>query len=90
MRATKSPSPKMTKLEVLWIFAKTGGYLKPDNIINQLRPVPDRRSWYSYLARLKNQGLLERSPDHRKGHLAYCLTARGRARIEYLVRAGRR
>lgn len=79
----------MMKLDVLWIFAKTDGYLKPDNIINQLRPVPDRRSFYSYLGRLKNQGLLERFPNYRKGHLAYRLTARGRARIEYLVRAGK-
>lgn len=79
----------MTKLDVLGIFARTSGYLKPDNIIIQLRPVPDRRSFYSYLGRLKNQGLLERSPNYRKGHLAYRLTARGRARIEYLVRAGK-
>jgi len=80
----------MTKLGVLSIFARTGGYLKPDDILNQLRPVPDRRSLYSYLGRLRNQGLLERSPDYRKGHLAYRLTARGRARIEYLVRAGQK
>jgi DNA-binding MarR family transcriptional regulator len=36
------------------------------------------------LDRLKKQGLLERSPNPRRGQLAYFLTQRGRARLAYL------
>lgn len=41
---------------------------------------------YSYLLRLGRQGLLERKQAAR-GSLAYRLTERGRARLEYLRRA---
>jgi DNA-binding IclR family transcriptional regulator len=81
-------APEMTKLDVLSIFANIGGYLKPDNIINQLRPVPDRRSFYSYLGRLQRQGLLERHPNSRRGYLAYRLTPRGQARLDYFRKSG--
>jgi hypothetical protein len=77
---------KMTKLEVLAIFARHGGFLKPDAVLSRLQPVPDRRSLYSYLGRLKRQGLLDRHPNSRRGHLAHRLTDRGRARLEYFRR----
>jgi len=76
----------MTKLEVLRIFAQVNGFVKPDYVGSQLRPAPDRRSLYSYLGRLKDQGLLDRHPNPRRGHLTYCLTERGRTRLEYLRR----
>jgi hypothetical protein len=81
----------MTKLEVLRIFAQLNGFLKPDFVCHKIRPVPDRRPFYSYLARLKGQGLLDRHPNSRRGYLAYRLTERGRARMAYLQRQiGRR
>jgi hypothetical protein len=79
-------TPYMTKLQVLTIFGRKGGYLTPDGILSQLRPVLDRRSLYSYLARLQGQGLLVRHPNSRRGQLAYRLTERGLARAEYLHR----
>jgi len=78
----------MTKYDVLAIFLRSGKFLRPDDIRNLLRPVPDRRSFYSYLRRLQKQGLLERYPNPRRGYLAYRLTARGQARLEYLRRSG--
>ncbi len=51
----------MTKAEVLAIFARTGGYLRPDDI--RLPSPLNRGSLYSYLLRLQRQGLLERMPD---------------------------
>jgi hypothetical protein len=76
----------MTKLDVLQVFAQVNGFVKPDYVRARLRPAPDRRSLYSYLGRLKGQGLLDRNPNSRRGHLTYRLTERGRARIEYLRR----
>jgi len=77
----------MTKTQVLAIFLRSGKFLKPDDVCNLLRPVPDRHSFYSYLGRLRRQGLLERHPSSRRGYLAYRLTARGQARLEYLLRS---
>jgi hypothetical protein len=77
----------MTKLEVLQIFAQVNGFLKPDSVRGRLRPAPDRRSLYSYLGRLRRQGLLDRHPNSGRGHLTYRLTDRGRARMEYLRRS---
>ena len=51
---------RMTKYEVLAIFAETGGFVIPDDVRIRLEPMPDRRSIYSYLGRLARQGLLER------------------------------
>jgi len=79
---------EMTKSIVLTIFAKSGKFLTPDYVRNQLRPIPDRRSFYSYLGRLQKQGLLERHPNSRRGYLAYRLTSRGLARLEYFRRSG--
>jgi len=76
----------MTKLEVLLIFAQSSRYFRPDDVLNKLRPVPDRRSFYSYLGRLQRQGLLDRHPNSRRGQLAYRVTERGKARAEYLQR----
>jgi hypothetical protein len=79
----------MTKSQVLTIFLKSGNFLRPDNVCNLLRPIPDRRSFYSYLSRLEKQGLLESYPNARRGYLAYRLTTRGRARLDYFRRSGR-
>lgn len=64
----------MTKLKVLHIFANSSGFLTPDDVLRQLRPMPDRRSLYSYLGRLRGQGLLDRHPNSKRGQLAYRLT----------------
>jgi DNA-binding IclR family transcriptional regulator len=78
----------MTKLGVLRIFARAGRFARPDEVWAQLGRRLDRRSVYSYLDRLRRQGLLERPPNPRRGQLAYRLTARGQARLEYLHRSG--
>jgi DNA-binding PadR family transcriptional regulator len=75
----------MTKAEVLSIFDRAGRFLTPDQVCARLQTPPDRRSMYSYLLRLGRQGLLERKQAGR-GSLAYRLTERGRARLEYLRR----
>ncbi len=74
----------MTKLSVLLIFAESNSFLTPDQVCRKLEPRPDRRSLYSYLARLRRQGLLERGPNPRRGRLCYRLTNRGAERITYL------
>jgi DNA-binding IclR family transcriptional regulator len=79
---TNSPST-MSKPEILEIFARAGSFLTPDRVRLELRPHPDRRSVYSYLLRLKRQGLLEAGPNRRRGYLAYRLTERGQARLRY-------
>jgi DNA-binding PadR family transcriptional regulator len=78
----------MTKLSVLLIFAEGKSYLTPDQAREHIHPSPDRRSFYSYLQRLQKQGLLERSPNRRRGHLSYRITPRGHARIAYLRTSG--
>jgi DNA-binding PadR family transcriptional regulator len=74
----------MTKLGVLRIFARVGRFARPDEVWNQLARRLDRRSVYSYLDRLRRQGLLERLPNPRRGQLAYRLTPRGVERLAYL------
>ena len=74
----------MTKLEVLELFARTNGFLTPDRVWLGLQQRLDRRSVYSYLLRLKSQGLLETGANSKRGHLAYRLTQRGLARLQYL------
>lgn len=74
----------MTKLEVLTIFAQAGNFLTPDEIRERLGNPPERGSLYSYLKRLRLQGLLERDPRSRRGQLAYCITQKGRARLVWL------
>ena len=74
----------MTKLEVLKIFAQSRRFMKPDEVWHQLGRRLDRRSLYSYLDRLKKQGLVERNPNPRRGQLAYRLTQRGQARLANL------
>jgi len=73
----------MTKLSVLLIFAEANSFLTPDQVCRKLPSGPDRRSMYSYLARLRRQGLLERGPNPRRGRLSYRLTKRGAERIAY-------
>jgi DNA-binding PadR family transcriptional regulator len=74
----------MTKLAVLIVFAEAKGFATPDQVRQKLQPNPDRRSFYSYLARLQKQGLLERAPNSRRGPLGYRITRRGQERITYL------
>ena len=74
----------MTKEGVLAILAQNGGFLKPDEILARLYPRPNRQSFYTYLGRLRSQGLLERLPQARRGRLAYRITPRGRDRLVYL------
>ena len=73
----------MTKHEVLEIFSQKGDFLTPDCVWLGLGRTLDRRSVYSYLLRLKRQGLLESGPNSRRGFLAYKITERGRARLQY-------
>lgn len=74
----------MTKLSLLLIFAEANTFLTPDLARQKLQTTLDRRSFYSYLARLRKQGLLERAPNSLRGNLRYRITARGRERITYL------
>ena len=74
----------MTKLSVLLVFQDAKGFATPDQARRNLHPASDRRSFYSYLARLKTQGLLERAPNSRRGRLSYRITKRGYERIAYL------
>ena len=80
----KSSPLIMTKADVLAIFAQNGGFLKPDEVLARLHPRPSRPSFYTYLGRLRGQGLLERFPRHRRGQLAYRITLRGRDRLAFL------
>jgi DNA-binding PadR family transcriptional regulator len=73
----------MSKPEVLEILARSNGFIAPDHVWLSLKPRPDRRSVYSYLLRLKRQGLLETGPNVRRGNLTYRLTQRGQARLHY-------
>ena len=73
----------MSKAEVLEIFARSNSFVTPDRVWLGLKPRPDRRSVYSYLLRLKRQGLLATGPNVRRGSLAYRLTQRGHARLKY-------
>jgi len=77
----------MTKHDVLAAFAQNEP-LTPDQLRNRLRWLLDRRSAYSYLLRLARQGLLERL-ERGRGRLAYRLTARGLARLEYFRKRSR-
>jgi len=77
----------MTKLGVLKIFAQGRRFMKPDEVWHQLGSRLDRRSLYSYLDRLRKQGLVERNPNPRRGQLAYRLTERGEGRLAYLQNA---
>ncbi len=79
---------RMTKYEVLTIFAEAGGFVIPDDVRIRLEPMPDRRSIYSYLGRLARQSLLERGRAGLGGMVAYRLTDRGRARLEYFRQLG--
>ena len=73
----------MTKQEVLAVFAKAGGFLKPDEARKYLRTSLDRRSFYSYLLRLARQGLLEQKRTMSDRRVVYRLTPRGFARLRY-------
>jgi DNA-binding PadR family transcriptional regulator len=76
----------MTKQEVLEFFAHRSNFVSPDEVWLQLQRKLDRRSVYSYLLRLKRQGLLETGPKRGRGQLVYRITERGRARLRYFRR----
>ena len=73
----------MKKEEVLEIFAKANGFLKPDEVRARLRTSLDRRSVYSYLLRLARQGLLEQKRTVADRRIVYRLTRRGYERLQY-------
>ena len=73
----------MCKHDILEIFARTANFITPDRVWLELQRQLDRRSVYSYLLRLKRQGLLEAGPNRRRGYLGYRLTERGEARLKY-------
>jgi DNA-binding MarR family transcriptional regulator len=77
---------KMTKYQVLAAFARANHLLSPDELRARLGWRLDRRSVYSYLLRLSRQGLLEQRRSPVRGRLAYRLTERGHARMEYFRR----
>ena len=74
----------MTKREILEFFARSNKFITPDQVWLELQRTLDRRSVYSYLLRLKRQGLLEPGPNSRRGFLAYKITERGLVRWHYL------
>jgi len=78
----------MSKREILEMFARTGGFLTPDRVWLGFERQLDRRSVYSYLLRLKRQGLLQTGLKARRGYLAYRLTERGYARLKYFRSRG--
>jgi DNA-binding PadR family transcriptional regulator len=80
----------VTKQQVLEIFARNNGFIAPDQIFEALQRRLDRRSVYSYLLRLKRQGLLETGNNLRRGHLTYRMTQRGHARLKYFRSRQRR
>ena len=73
----------MTKQEILEFFARKRNYISPDEVWLHLQRKLDHRSIYSYLLRLKRQGLLETGPNRSRGHLAYRITERGLTRLRY-------
>jgi len=73
----------VTKQLVLEIFAQRNNFTTPDQICLALKRSLDHRSVYSYLLRLKRQGLVETGTNTRRGYLAYRLTERGHARLKY-------
>jgi len=58
---------EMSKREILEMFARTGDFIAPDHVWLGLRRELDRRSVYSYLLRLKRQGLIESGPQSQAG-----------------------
>jgi len=73
----------MTKREILEFFAHCNKFITPDQVWLELQRTLDRRSVYSYLLRLKRQGLLESGANRKRGFLAYKITERGLARLHY-------
>jgi DNA-binding transcriptional regulator PaaX len=71
----------MTKQEVLEIFVKEGRFMTPDAVCRQLRGFHHRCSVYSYLFRLRKQGLLVRQTIY--GRIAYQISQRGIARLQF-------
>jgi len=79
------PPPRLRQRAKSWISSpKPVGFMKPDEIWFRLNRRLDRRSVYSYMDRLRRQGLPERNFNPRRGQLAYRVTARGKDRLAYL------
>jgi hypothetical protein len=72
----------MTKLQVLEVVSSHNDFVFPDTIWKEMPGCPLRVSVYSFLARLFQQGLLERA--RKDGRIAYLVSARGRKRLNYL------
>lgn len=75
------------KLETLSAFSESGP-LSPGRLAGKIRLYPIRAA-YSYLSRLWRWGLLSRREGAR-GRLLYSLSARGRARLAWLIERERK
>jgi len=72
----------MTKRRVLELFAANARFVTPDEIRMCLQNNLQRSTVYSYLSRLRGQGLLERAESWK--HVAYRITSRGIERLKFL------
>jgi len=80
---TLENTPSIDKARNPRIFARRNNFVAPDRVWQELQRTLDRRSVYSYLLRLKRQGLLESGPNRKRGDLVYRITERGHARLQY-------
>jgi len=71
----------MTKREVLEIFVRRIGWVRPDDIWRSFNKNIARVSVYTFLLRIYRQKLLERNSVH--GRIAYSLSRKGRERLEF-------
>ena len=71
----------MTKLRVLEVFAANPRFLTPDEVRVRLQTNSQRSSVYSYLSRLRRQGLLECAQGWER--IAYRITPRGIERLKF-------
>jgi len=84
---SRSPRYNQLKKRALEIFAHHGGWLAPPEwaVLSEFYPI---RASYSYLLRLHRFGLLERRRS--AVSVLYQLSERGRQRLAWLYRSGRR
>ena len=71
----------MTKFQILEIVSSHGDPVSPDTIWKEMPGDPLRISIYTFLARLFQQGLLEKT--WKDGRIAYSISVRGSKRLNY-------
>jgi len=71
----------MTKREVLELFAKRIGWVRPDDVWRSFNKNVARVSVYTFLLRIYRQKLLVRTSIH--GRIAYSISGKGRDRLEF-------